>query len=184
VYSSGIERALEVAGRAHAGQFRKNADGVPYLVHPVHVALMLTKLGLDEVTVQAGILHDVVEDSADWDLERIEREFGAEVRSVVAELTEDKSRTWAERKQAGIDHVAHMSERALHVKAADKLHNLASLVRSLEEAEDPAAVWACFKGGRERTLAMSREFVAALTARVNGPLKAALESTVEALARH
>ena len=183
MFSVRIERALEVAAKAHDGQFRKNSDGVPYFIHPAHIAVMLTSLGLDEVTVQAGILHDVVEDCDEWDLARIETEFGVEVRSVVSELTEDKTKSWAERKQTGIDHVAHMSERAVYVKAADKLHNLSALVRSLEQAEDPDVIWSKFKGGREKAVAVSRDFVRALTERVEDPMKSALEDVVRSLAR-
>jgi hypothetical protein len=49
--------------------------------HCVHVALVLARLGYDDAVIAAGILHDVVEDCEGWTLERIEREFGAEVRA-------------------------------------------------------------------------------------------------------
>jgi len=181
MYSSSVEQALRVAVAAHHGQKRKSPHSVPYIVHPVHVALMLSRLGEDDAVIQAGLLHDVVEDCRDWTLERVESEFGARVAGIVAEVTEDKSRTWDERKRAAIDDVPHVSPEALAVKACDKLHNLRSLVAELREAENSASIWARFTGGRERTLAMSRELIEALQERVGEPLHEALGVVLEEL---
>lgn len=157
---------------------------MPYVVHPVHVAFMLARLGLDEPTIVAAILHDVVEDCAGWSTARVEREFGPEVAGVVAQLTEDKSLSWAERKQAAVDHVAHMSDRALTVKAADKLHNLESLVAELDRSPDHAQVWSRFKGGREGTLRVARGLVEALAPRLEPRFAAALADVMVRLERH
>jgi (p)ppGpp synthase/HD superfamily hydrolase len=180
-YSEGVERALRVAIEAHDGQFRKGDDNCPYSVHPVHVALLLARLGLEEAVVQAGLLHDVIEDCADWDRERVAEEFGPRVAGIVAELTEDKSKTWAERKQAGIDAVAGMSVEALMVKAADKLHNMQSLRVALERSDDRAAVWNRFSGKREGTLRVAEELVAELVKRADPRLGEELAMTVERL---
>ena len=182
MFSETIERALEVAAEAHDGQGRRNRPGVPYLVHPIHIALILTRLGCDETTVVAGILHDVVEDS-DWSIERIEIEFGVEVRVVVDDLTEDKSKTWEERKQWAVDHVPHMDPRARTIKAADKLHNLSSLARDLEAAENPDEVWAAFSRGREQSLEMSGRLVEVLAPHVQPELRSALEAAIAILKR-
>jgi (p)ppGpp synthase/HD superfamily hydrolase len=165
VFSPDVERALRVASVAHAEQFRKDGR-TPYFLHPVHVALILARWGADAVTLQAGILHDVVEDCAEWTAERLREEFGASVADVVADVTEDKSiASWAERKRLALAHVATMSERALMVKAADKLHNMRSLAADLRE--HPEDVWAEFNGGREGTLRVARELVAALAMRLS-----------------
>ena len=108
MYSRGIEKALRVAFDAHDGQFRKGAGEVPYVTHPIHACLMLARLGADKETIQAAILHDVVEDCEDWTTERVAAEFGERVAGIVADLTEDKSGTWKERKAAAIEHVPHM----------------------------------------------------------------------------
>lgn len=177
VYSAEVERALRVCIDAHEGQVRKG-ERVPYAVHPYHVALMLTRWGLDEEVVQAGLLHDVVEDCEDWTIERVEGEFGARVAGLVGEVTEDKSLTWEERKRGAVEHAATMSEAAVLVKAADKLHNLECLRASLRSADDTAAIWAQFRGGRERTLEMSAELVEALVPRVPAEVGAALRAAV------
>jgi (p)ppGpp synthase/HD superfamily hydrolase len=180
VFSPDIERALQVAQRAHAGQTRKGCD-VPYVVHPAHVAMLLARVGADEVTIQAGLLHDVVEDCDDWTLERLEAEFGPRVCGIVAHLTEDKTKTWPERKQAAIDHVAEMSEEAVLVKAADKLHNLSSLLADLRAADAPEDVWRHFNAPPAATLTMARGLVEALDQRLEGDLISALRDTLEAL---
>ncbi len=181
MFSSGIERALRVALEAHAGQTRKTADACPYVVHPLHVAIMLARFGLEEETIEAGVLHDVVEDCPGWTIERIESEFGPRVAAIVGELTEDKSRSWDERKQWAIDHVPHMSPQAASVKAADKLHNLHSLLAELRATPDHDKVWSKFRGGREKTLKMSRALVDALSARIEPRLSRALNAVMKSL---
>ncbi|HTF89302.1 MAG TPA: HD domain-containing protein [Planctomycetota bacterium] len=181
MYSQVIERALHAAIAAHEGQSRKGDDASPYVTHPMHVALMLARFGLDDDVVAAGLLHDVVEDCPEWSLERVQSEFGAHVAGIVAQLTEDKSRTWAERKQAAVDKVPHMSPEAASVKACDKLHNLHSLVNQLRAAPDAEAVWSKFNGGRDRTLAASHELVEALASRVDPRIAKALRAALKSL---
>jgi (p)ppGpp synthase/HD superfamily hydrolase len=181
MFSAAIERALRVSLDAHKNQFRKGNPGVPYVVHPMHVALMLARFDVEEDVIVAGLLHDVVEDCPDWTSERIAAEFGAHVASIVAQLTEDKSRPWDERKRWAVDHVPHMSPEAASVKAADKLHNLNSLLNELRECDDPDTVWAKFKGGRDKTLAHDRELVEALSARVDPRIGRALKASLKSL---
>ena len=150
-------------------------------MHPVHAALILARLGADEETIQAAILHDVVEDCPDWDLVRVRAELGEPVAAIVAELTEDKSLPWEERKGAIVAHASRLSERARLVKAADKLHNLASLVADLRAAERQEDVWRHFSRGPEQTLAMSRQLVLALAPLVEPRLGAALRATLAEL---
>ena len=185
MFSEALERALGVALVAHEGQFRKGS-GMPYVVHPIHVALLLARYGAEDEVIQAGVLHDVVEDCEGWTIERLRVEFGARVASIVDELTEDKSRSWEERKQAAIDHAPSMSREAAAVKACDKLHNLESLLAQLEQARDPERVWERFRGGRERTLVKDRALVDALRLRIDSELALALtrvQRAIEALAQ-
>lgn len=183
MFSHGIERAIEVALEAHAGQRRRGGREGPYAVHPIHAAIMLARLGLCELSIQAALLHDVVEDCPDWTLARLEELFGEAVATVVAELTEDKRLGWEERKRSGIARVASMSAEARAVKAADKLHNLATLVHDLGCARDPDEVWARFRGGRRRTVAVSAELVSTLAPHVPEPLGQALVAVMRELER-
>ncbi len=183
MFSHGIERAIEVALEAHAGQRRRCGREGPYVVHPIHAAFMLARLGLDELSIQGALLHDVIEDCPDWTLERLAELFGDEVADLVAQLTEDKRASWEERKRAAIERVVSMSAEARAVKAADKLHNLATLVHELGRARDPDEIWARFRGGRERTVAVSGELVRALVPLVPEPLGRALEAALSDLVR-
>ena len=165
IYSDKLERAIQAAIAAHDGQYRKNGDSVPYVVHPLQVALYLARAGCEEAAVVAGVLHDVVEDCEEWTVERVSVEFGGDVAEIVDDLTEDKSLTWDERKQWAVDHVPTMCEGAVAVKAADKLQNMTSLLLALRAADDEGEVWQHFKGGRTRTLATARALVDALSER-------------------
>lgn len=183
MFSPNVERALRVAIAAHEGQVRKGHEPVPYVSHPFHVALILARLGYDDTVIQAGLLHDVVEDCEGWTLARVGEEFGAPVRDIVAELTEDKSKTWEVRKRDGVERVARLSDAALAVKAADKLHNLESLLADLRASTEHARVWARYNGGRERTLAMSSDLVRALESRADPRLAQPLRRTLDEILR-
>ncbi|MEM7515455.1 MAG: HD domain-containing protein [Planctomycetota bacterium] len=180
LFSAALDHAIGTALEAHQGQVRRGTN-VPYASHPVHIAMMLTRLGVDEVTVTAALLHDVVEDCDGWDFDRIEAEFGSDVRRLVADLTEDKEGTWKERKSAGVAKAHVMDSRSATVKAADKLHNLSTLVRDLQATDDPGALWGRFKGGPEGTLTMATQLVEALVPRVDKRLGQALQATLDQL---
>lgn len=180
MFSAPIEHAIRTATQAHQGQTRKGTD-LPYITHPLHVALILARTGADEVTIQSAVLHDVVEDCEGWTLERLEQEFGADVCETVAQLTEEKGASWQERKQAAIDHVPHMTERALQVKAADKLHNLSCLLADVRAADSPDDVFQHFTSTAEATLQMARGLVEALASRMDGELISSLAATLEDL---
>lgn len=156
MFSPKLEGALQWASLRHAGQTRK-ASEVPYFTHLAHVALILAREGDDDETLIAALLHDVIEDTTrnlderrDLEVE-IERRFGPEVRSCVAALTEPKRDgkgrllPWLERKQAYLHQLERAPQRALRVSAADKLHNLETLLETL--AAEGASVWERFRGG-------------------------------------
>lgn len=139
---------------------------MPYSVHPVHMALILSRIGVRDEVIQAALLHDVVEDCEEWTLAKLRDSFGEEVATIVDELTEDKTKSWEERKRWAVEHVAVMSEASVIVKGADKLHNLQSLALQLSQATNTSEVWEHFTGGRERTLAMDGELVTTLCERL------------------
>ena len=82
--SERVKRAIEIAKKAHAGQFRKT--GEPYIIHPLAVKKILEEWGMDEDTIIAGVLHDTVEDT-DLRLDDIKREFGESVAFLVDGVT-------------------------------------------------------------------------------------------------
>ena len=79
-----VQRAYEFANEKHNGQLRKS--GEPYIIHPLQVAYILTTIDMDEATICAALLHDVVEDT-DITHEDIIREFGEEIANLVDGVT-------------------------------------------------------------------------------------------------
>jgi GTP diphosphokinase / guanosine-3',5'-bis(diphosphate) 3'-diphosphatase len=125
-----IERAFEVAKRAHQDQVRRSGD--PYISHPLSVARILAGLGLDDVTIAAALLHDAVEDT-DVTLADIGKDFGADVAAIVDGVTKlDRLQfDTKEAQQAATLRkmlVAMAKDiRVLLIKLADRLHNMRTI---------------------------------------------------------
>ena len=119
------------AAEKHRGQKRKDARGTPYINHPIMVANLIANIGgiTDVEVLQAALLHDTVEDT-ETTADEIEGRFGYAVRSLVMEVTDDKSLEKQERKQLQIEHAPNLSPRAKVIKLADKIANLSDLVTS------------------------------------------------------
>ena len=130
-----IEKAIEVAKKAHEGQFRKT--GEPYIVHPLAVKKILEEWGMDEDTIIAGILHDTVEDTG-LALETIRQDFGESVAFLVDGVTKlstarngmrDIDTYLPETKDNFLRLMIALGDdiRVLIIKLADRLHNLRTL---------------------------------------------------------
>src|SRR5690606_21192497 len=80
-----IRKAFDVALDGHKNQRRKSGEA--YIFHPIAVAkIVAQEIGLDATSIAAALLHDVVEDSPDYDIEDIERLFGETVAKIVSGL--------------------------------------------------------------------------------------------------
>ena len=121
-------RALAFAAEKHRSQRRKDAEGSPYINHPIALAdLLVNEAGIEDAEViAAAILHDTVEDTETSPAELAAR-FGPKISAIVAEVTDDKSLPKAERKRHQIEHAAEASPEAQLVKLADKICNLRDL---------------------------------------------------------
>jgi guanosine-3',5'-bis(diphosphate) 3'-pyrophosphohydrolase len=119
-----IERAFDVAAKAHSGQKRRSGD--PYITHPVAVAGILAELGMTPPTLAAALLHDTVEDT-DYTLDQLRKDFGDEVAMLVDGVTKLDKVTYGDAAQAETVRkmVVAMSRdiRVLVIKLADRLHN-------------------------------------------------------------
>jgi guanosine-3',5'-bis(diphosphate) 3'-pyrophosphohydrolase len=150
---SSLLRALDFAADRHRNQRRKDRRGSPYINHLIAVADLLANTGgvADPVVLAAGVLHDTVEDVG-VTLGELEARFGAEVRGIVAEVTDDKTLPKAVRKQRQVEHAANLSVRAKLVKLADKIANLRDVI------DRPPALWP--RQQREEYLSWSAAVVA------------------------
>ena len=123
-----INKAIEFATRAHAGQFRKGTSR-PYIVHPIEVGDIVSTMTQDEEIISAAVLHDTIEDCEGVSREILAREFSERVAGIVAQESEDKTKTWMERKSATIEHIRNAPIEVQMVGLADKLSNM----RDIEE---------------------------------------------------
>ena len=125
-----LYKAYTYAQTAHAGQ--KRASGEPYFIHPCAVANILMDLGLDEATIAAALLHDVIEDTPAT-AEDIQREFGSEVLGLVDGVTKLEKIVFKSQEDADAENfrkifVAMAKDvRVIIIKLADRLHNMRSL---------------------------------------------------------
>jgi len=125
-----ITSAFDVAAKAHEGQ--KRLSGEPYIRHPTAVATAVARLGLDDVTIAAALLHDAVEDT-DVALVAIEEDFGAEVARIVDGVTKLDRVHYNTREEQQAASVRKMivaiarDLRVLIIKLSDRLHNLSTL---------------------------------------------------------
>jgi len=125
-----IRRAYNFSESAHKGQ--KRASGEDFIIHPLEAAKTLAKLKLDDTSIVAALLHDVVEDT-NITLEDIEKNFGKEVAELVdgvTKITELKTRSLNEKQAETIRKMLVASTKDLRViiiKLADKLHNMKTL---------------------------------------------------------
>jgi len=133
--SERVAKAIEIAKKAHEGQFRKT--GEPYIVHPLAVMKILEEWGMDEDTIIAGVLHDTVEDT-DLKLDDVRKEFGEPVAFLVDGVTKlstardgmrDIDTYLPETKDNFLRLMIALGDdiRVLIIKLADRLHNLRTL---------------------------------------------------------
>ena len=125
-----LSRAFRYAAAAHEGQQRRS--GEDFIAHPWAVAKICAELRLDEQTIAAALLHDVVEDT-DRELDDIRAEFGDEVARLVDGVTKLTRIQFQSREQAEAENyrklIVAMAEdaRVILIKLADRLHNLRTI---------------------------------------------------------
>ena len=125
-----IRKAYLFADMKHRGQFRKSGEA--YIIHPLNVGIILTTIYADSETIEAALLHDVLEDT-DCTKDEMEKEFGSEVTKLVLGVTKLSKIHFSTENDYLIDYykkiIVGISEdvRAIMVKLADRLHNMRTL---------------------------------------------------------
>jgi GTP pyrophosphokinase len=162
-----FDDALIFALAAHAGHFRKGTE-TPYASHLLAVASIVIDYGGNEDEAIAALLHDSVEDSG-IDPEQIRARFGDEVADIVVACTDslgedrDDKNKWRLRKETYLEKLETAPAPVLLVSAADKLHNVRSIVKDLRAIGHK--VWARFKGDKDGSLWYYKTLVMTFEAR-------------------
>ena len=125
-----IERAYQFAEKAHRGQAR--ISGEAYIIHPLHVAYILTGLHMDDETICAALLHDVVEDTHAT-IEEMEELFGKNIAVLIDGVTKLGRIQYMSKEDVQLENYRKMflamakDIRVIMIKLADRLHNMRTL---------------------------------------------------------
>src|SRR5579884_1838032 len=145
-----LERAFAFAARAHEGQQRRSGDD--FVSHPFAVAKILAELHLDEETLAAALLHDVVEDT-EAGADELKAEFGEEVAKLVDGVTKLTRIQFQSREHAEAENYRKMivamaqDPRVILIKLADRLHNMRTIEylgkqKQVQKAKEALEVYA------------------------------------------
>lgn len=122
-----INKAIAFATNAHRGQLRKGTN-LPYIFHPMEVGMIVSGMTDDPEIIAAAVLHDTVEDCEEVTEEILRKEFGDRIADMVSAESEDKSKTWKERKAHTLWHLREKASwEELVIALGDKLSNIRSI---------------------------------------------------------
>jgi len=179
-----FDAALQLASALHHSQCRKGTS-IPYFSHLMAVSALVLEASGDENMAIAALLHDAVEDQGGEPTARtIRRLFGDQVADLVAECSETIAQPkppWLERKQGYLAHLKTVSEAALLISLADKLHNARSILADYRVHGDD--IWKRFNASKADELWDFRELVKAFQERGSNQLVEEFSRTVGELER-
>jgi len=181
-----IEKAIVKATVLHQKQRRKISHA-PYITHPYSVAFLLAHYVDDEDVIVAGLLHDVLEDIPNYSEKELREEFGERVLSIVKEVTEDFTQAekenhsirgagWRARKEKYLENLADDSREAMLVAAADKTHNLRSILAEYENHGE--GIWKIFRRDKNDMYWFYAEATRIISLHLDHPLVVEMKSAL------
>ena len=137
-----IRKAYELAAEAHKGQ--KRASGEDYIIHPLNVAAIIADLHMDESTISAALLHDVVEDTT-FTIEQMQEMFSPEIAMLIDGVTKLGKIEYKSKEEQQLENYRKMflamakDIRVILIKLADRLHNMRTLKYMREDKQQRIA---------------------------------------------
>lgn len=172
-YTYKVEQAIRAAAVLHKDQVRKGDMPFPVISHLVAVAMIVSDYTDDEDVITAAFLHDTLEDT-DYTAEELQEDFGGDVRDMVEALTEPQVEEtgskvpWAKQKNVYAEQLKNAPTGALYICAADKIHNMRTMVE--DYFEDHSKFIANFGGKLEQRIAAYQAIADILNKRLTGPI--------------
>lgn len=162
--SNKVNLALKTASKAHRDQARKGTD-IPYISHPVAVAMIINEYTTDENTIVAGVLHDILEDVKPSIYSEMDMrgDFGDKITDIVKDVSEDKvagepEKPWIERKKGYLAHLDNLANvEPIIVSTADKIHNLTDMLDEYERVGNE--LWQRFNASKDDELWFYKTFL-------------------------
>ncbi len=180
LFTEKTNKAIEKATILHANQYRKDGK-MPYIIHPLSVALIVREFSNDEDIIIATIMHDTIEDTP-YVLAELEHDFGSRVAELVHGVTEHKFKdhhelSWQERKNEMLAVLKTAEEGVLLVRAADNMHNLISLMEFYNNVGESALKK--FHASIEDKLAYDQDVLTILHEHLQSPIVAEYQKLYE-----
>lgn len=162
-----INQAIIFATNAHRGQLRKGTSR-PFILHPIEVGNIVAAMTEDQEVICAAILHDTIEDCEGITQEILSETFSPRIAAMVSQESEDKSKSWIERKSATIEHLKTAPKEIQMIALADKLSNMRDIERDY---------WKCGEELWKRFRMKDKNMIGWYYKSVRDSLRASMEGT-------
>lgn len=139
--SQKILDAINLSSHLHREHFRHDATSTPYVSHLYAVAMYIYTVTDDENIITAGLMHDSLEDVAEYTYEDLSSDCGEGVANIVMQVTENKALPYKGRKLAYIENIKNGGVECLIVSLADKIHNAKSYSSLPEDKKHKGHMW-------------------------------------------
>lgn len=149
--------------------------------HSIGVAAILAKYNSSEKNIIVWLLHDVIEDIEEWENKLRAKWYSEEIISLVKELSEDKSLSWAERKKQYLEHLKNASNDIKTISAADKLYNVRSFFDDYIVEQDEMRNK--FNAGKDDQVKLLKNYIKALKDNYSHPIANELEEVIKSFLR-
>jgi (p)ppGpp synthase/HD superfamily hydrolase len=174
-----IEKAVKIAVDAHWEQKDKE-DNLPYIIHPIMVAVKLVNYNFSDEIVAAALIHEVLQETK-FPEKILRQELGDPVVEIVKTVSHDKTLPWDESKKKYIESVRNGCVGAKAVAVADEIHNLETLLLAYEE--HGPVMWRIFSRNKEKKLWFENEMLKMIKETWDHPLIENYEYMVKRFAK-